>query len=534
MELSLRGAAVALIAGLALASPAAAEETPKRGGTLTYMIPADAPPSFDAHRESTFATVHGGAPFYSLLIRINPDNPASTTDFVCDLCTAMPQPSDDGKTYTFKIRQGVKFHDGSPLTADDVAATFSAIIFPPEGVLSARVANYLMVDKVEAPDPATIVFRLKFPTAAFLPALANPFNWIYKKAILDKDPHWYEKNVLGTGPFKFAHYETGQSVTGVRNPDYYQQGLPYLDGFVAIYADKQATRVDALRSDRAAIEFRGISPSARDELVGALGDKITVQKSDWNCALIVTPNHQRKPFDDARVRRALTLALDRWHSAPALSKIAIVHTVGGIVFPGSPLAATKEELQQIAGYWPDIEKSRTEARRLLKEAGADGLTFELLNRSVDQPFKHLGIWLVDEWSKIGVKATQRVLPTGPWFEGLRNGSFDVAIEGNCQSVINPVLDVSKYQPRSVFTEQYGNFDDPDSIDLYQRMLHETDPAKQRKLMREFEKHALDDQTHEIMTLWWYRIVPHRSYVKGWKIGPSHFLNQDLGTVWLDQ
>src|SRR5437879_8085754 len=97
---------------LALTSPAAAEETPKRGGTLTYMIPADAPPSFDAHRESTFATVHAGAPFYSLLIRINPDNPASTTDFVCDLCTAMPQPSDDGKTYTFKIRSGVKFHDG--------------------------------------------------------------------------------------------------------------------------------------------------------------------------------------------------------------------------------------------------------------------------------------------------------------------------------------------------------------------------------------------------------------------------------------
>ena len=268
--------------------------------------------------------------------------------------------------------------------------------------------------------------------------------------------------------------------------------------------------------------------------MGALGDKVTVQTSDWNCALIVTPNHKRKPFDDARVRRALTLAMDRWHGAPALSKIAIVHTVGGIVFPGSPLAATKEELEQIAGYWPDIEKSRAEAKRLLKEAGAEGLSFELLNRSVDQPFKYLGIWLVDEWNKIGVKTTQRVLPTGPWFEGLRNGSFDVAIEGNCQSVINPVLDVSKYQPRSAFTEQYGNFDDSHDIDLYQSMLHETDPAKQRALMRQFEKYVLDEQTHEIMTLWWYRIVPHRSYVKGWKIGPSHFLNQDLATIWLDK
>src|ERR1700676_5564069 len=106
MGLKLRGAAV--IAGvLALAVPAtaprAADETPKRGGTLTYLIPADAPPSFDGHRESTFATAHAFAPFYSLLVRINPDNPSSTTDIVCDLCVEM-RASDDHKTWTFRIR----------------------------------------------------------------------------------------------------------------------------------------------------------------------------------------------------------------------------------------------------------------------------------------------------------------------------------------------------------------------------------------------------------------------------------------------
>ena len=136
---------------------ASAGETPKRGGTLTYMIPADAPPSFDGHRETTFATVHATAPFYSVLIRVNPDNPSSTTDFVCDLCTEMPAPTDGGKTYTFKIRQGVKFHDGSPLTAADVAASWEAIIHPHEGVTSARESYYVMVDKVEAPDPTTVV-----------------------------------------------------------------------------------------------------------------------------------------------------------------------------------------------------------------------------------------------------------------------------------------------------------------------------------------------------------------------------------------
>src|SRR6202035_745361 len=90
---------------------AIAEETPKSGGALTYVIAADAPPSFDAHREATFATVYSAAPFYSVLIRVDPNNPTSN-DFVCDLCTEMPQPGDGGKTYTFKIRDGVKWHDG--------------------------------------------------------------------------------------------------------------------------------------------------------------------------------------------------------------------------------------------------------------------------------------------------------------------------------------------------------------------------------------------------------------------------------------
>jgi peptide/nickel transport system substrate-binding protein len=534
MRSALRFWAANLGAALALAAPAGAEEMPKHGGTLVYMIAADAPPSFDAHRENTFATIHSAAPFYSVLIRVNPDNPASTTDFVCDLCTDMPQPTDEGRTYTFKIREGVKWHDGSPLTAADVAATWHKLIFPPEGVTSARQSFFMMVDKVEAPDPKTVVFRLKFATSAFLPALADPYNWIYKKANLDKDPHWYEKNIEGSGPFKLANFETGQSITGVRNPDYYHPDLPYLDGFTAIYAPKQATRVDAIRSDRAAIDFRNLPPAARDELAGALGDKIRVQEADLNCGNLVTANQKKKPFDDVRVRRALSLALDRWNGAPALAKIASVRTVGGIVYPGSPLAANKDELQKLAGFWPDIEKSRVEARRLLKEAGAEGLSFELLNRDLDNPFKYLGVWLVDEWSKVGLHVRQRMLPTGPWFEAMRTGGFDVTVEGNCRSVVNPALDVQKLLPRSVYTENYGNFEDQREVDLYQQMLHQTDSAKQRAAMREFERYVLDETANEIFLLWQHRIVPYRAYVKGFHVSSSFYLNQDLGRIWLDR
>jgi peptide/nickel transport system substrate-binding protein len=533
---SLCAAGVGLAAAIAM-TPAWAEnppEKPKRGGTLTYLIPADAPPSFDAHRETTYATIHSAAPYYSVLIRVPPDNPASTTEFVCDLCTEMPKPTDNGKTYTFKIRQDVKWHDGSKLTAQDVAESWKYIVHPPKGITSARQTYYDMVDSVDAPDDQTVVFKLKYATTAFLPALADPYSWIYKKEILNKDPHWYEKNIMGSGPFKLVKYEVGQSITGERNPDYYHKGQPYLDGIVGIFADKQSVRTDALRADRGAIEFRGLPPAARDQLVKEAGKDIAVQDSDWNCGNILTPNQRRKPFDDVRVRKALALAIDQWKGAPALAKIANVRTVGGIVFPGSPLAATKAELEQMPGYWPDIEKSRAEAKRLLKEAGAEGLKFELLNRNVDQPYKFVGTWVIGEWKKIGLNVEQKVVPTGPWFSNMRAGTFDVAMEANCASVVNPVLDTGKYLPAKVFPENYGGYDDDKSVALYDKMRMETDPAKQREAMRAYEVYTLDTKVNEIVLPYWYRIILARSYVKGWKISPSHYLNQDLANVWLDK
>ncbi|MGD9614889.1 MAG: ABC transporter substrate-binding protein [Alphaproteobacteria bacterium] len=531
-------AAAALGAALVAANPAGATdnakaaESAKYGGKLVYMIPADSPPSFDGHQETTFATVHSVAPFYSVLVRINPQNPSSTTDFVCDVCAEMPEPDDGGKTWTFKIRDNVKFHNGDKLTAHDVAASFKAIISPPEGVLSPRASNFTMVEDVQAQDDKTVVFRLKYPTSAFLPALADPFNFIYQKKVLDKDPGWYRENVLGSGPFKFAGYHTGQSIEGVRNPDYHHKGLPYLDGFIGIYAPKQATQIDAIRADRAATIFRGYPPEAIAQLTDALGDQVTVLQSDWNCGSRLEINHTRKPFDDPRVRRALSLAIDRWGTAPELSRIANVRTVGSIVFPGSPLAPTKEELEKIAGFWPDIEKSRAEARRLLKEAGAENLEIELLNRNVDQPYKYVAIWVIDQWRKIGVNARQRVVPTGPWYSARRSGDFDVNVGANCHSVVNPVIDIQPYLPNSVYKAQYGKYEDPKQVELYNKVLHETDPEKQRAAMYQFVKHEMDTEAHSPFLLWWYRMVPQRTYVNGWKISPSHYINQDLATIWL--
>jgi peptide/nickel transport system substrate-binding protein len=507
---------------------------PQRGGILKYVVPAE-PPSFDGHRETTFALIHPIAPFYSLLIRVKPDEPYKSGNFECDLCTEMPKPTDGGKTYTFHIRKGVKFSDGSDLTAKDIVATFDKIIFPPKGVASARKAFFIAVESVSAPDNYTVVFKLKYPSGAFIPALANPFNFIYSKAILDKDMHWYEKNVMGSGPFLWDGREAGAYIKGKRNPNYYHKGRPYLDGFQAIFAKKQSLRVQAIQGDRAAIEFRGFPPKARDDLVRALGKKITVQESNWNCVLIVTPNHLKKPFDDVRVRRALTLAIDRWGGSKYLSNIAIVKAVGGVVFPGHPLAATKEELQQLAGYWPDINKSRAEAKRLLKEAGQEHLKFTLNNRGVDQPYKIVGTWLIDQWKQIGLQVDQRVQPTGPFYATLRKKKdYDVSLDFNCQAVVNPLLDVAKFISDDVSGNQYGGYKDRELDKMFEAMNKTGDEKEQRAIMRKFEKRALDTQANAFITLWWYRIIPYRSYVKGWYITPSHYLNQQLETVWLDK
>ena len=522
--------------------PQAAEaQTPKRGGHLTYMIAADGGPSLDGHRETTYAVLHATAPFYSVLIRVNPENPSSTTDFTCDLCTEMPKPSADELTWVFKIRQGVKFHDGEPLSAKDVLASWQKIVSPPAGVASARHASFGMVESVTSPDDETIVFKLKFKTMSFLPSLADPWNFIYSKKRLEQDMHWYEKNILGSGPFKLDTFTIGQSVKGVRNPDYYWPGQPYLyiarrvaqHHFTAIFAPKQSVRVEAIRADRAAMEFRSMPPAAVEQLNKELGDKVVTQSSDWNCGNVLTPNHKVKPFDDVRVRKALFLAIDQWKGAQALSKIAVVKTVGSIVFPGSPLAATKEELEQLAGYWPDIEKSRAEARRLLKEAGQENLTFDLLNRNVDQPYLIVGTWILDEWSKIGVKATQKVVPTGPWLDAMRSGNFTVALEANCQNIVNPIADVNRWMPYNVNQENFAGFLDPTMIEIYSKLVPETDMTKARVLMRQLEK-RINDEAHQLMVTFWYRQVPMRSYVKGWKISPSHYLNQDLANIWLDK
>ena len=443
---------------------------PKKGGVLNFVVGSRIP-TYDGHRESTFGMIHPIRPFYSLLIRVNPENPQSTTDYLCDLCEgALPSPTNDGKTYTFAIREDVKFHDGTPLTAHDIKATYDKIIFPPEGIISSRRPQYSMVESVEVTGRPHRRLRPQVPVRGVHP---GPRVAVQLRLREERprargpgrpgDPlygmKWHQTNINGTGAFKFVQHQPGAFVEGARYDGYHHEGKPHLDGFKAIAAPKTAVRINAIRGDQAAIEFRGFAPKQRDDLVAALGDQITVQESDWNCQLLISINHKKPPFDDVRVRQALMHAVDRWSASGPLSQIAIVKTVAGIVFPSHELAVDEETLKTYAGFWPDIDAARAEAKRLLAEAGAENLTFDLHNRTVDMPYRILGTWLIGEWKKIGVEVTQAGVATSEWYAKHREGAHDLGIDANCQSVINPVADVGKYTSRSANPANYSHYED---------------------------------------------------------------------------
>ena len=505
-----------------------AQEQPRHGGELAYSVGAE-PPSFDGHQEVSYVVSHSSAPFYSLLVKIDP---FEYPKVVPDLAESWSI-SSDGRVYDFKLRDGVKFHDGSLLTARDVKASLDHVVFPPPGVVSPRKAVYEQVESIETPAPRALRIRLKRAQAAMLTFLASPWNYVYKADLLEKDPHWYKRNVMGTGPFRFAEYVGGSHIAGKKNPDYFVKDLPYLDGFRALFMVDAGARNAALRSGRVAVDFLGATP-ARDQatLKQALGDRLVLQKSPVTCVLLTQMHHEKKPFDDPRVRRALSLAIDRREAARVLVEITEYGMVAGISQPYAPFAMPEAELHKVAGYWPDIEKSRAEARRLLREAGVpDGFKFTFMNRNTTGP-QRAGVFVIDQWRRIGLQVTHRVLETAPRFAALQAGDFETAMDFSCDFADEPDLQLTKYLSSDRSPINYSRYTDRMLDELYDRQSREQDLAKRKDLVWAFERRLLDEMAHTPILIGNVRAVAHWDHLRGWKATPSYYLNQDLASVWL--
>ncbi len=519
-----------LVGSLVVALPgfAAAQETPRRGGVLLAVIGADAP-SLDPHQEQTFATLQPVAPLYSTLLQIDP---YSYPNVIGDVASEW-KISPDGLTYTFKIRPGIRFHDGSPLTAADVKASYDKIVSPPEGVRSIRKPYYEAIASIEAPDPSTVVFKTKYASASLLGNLASPWNVIFPKKYLDKDPNYFKNNVVGSGPFKFKSYTRGSTFEGERNPDYFVKDRPYLNGYKFFVSTETSVRAAAIRSGRAYVEFRDLPHSEVEAIRKQLGDKVVVQQTQFITQFGIAINNTVKPFTDVRVRKALTLGIDRYTGGKVLYQLTSLKDVGAHMRPGTEWAIPQAELEKFPGFWRDADKSRAEAKRLLAEAGyPNGFKVVLKNRNIKLPYQDWAVYVIQEWRKIGIEAEHRPLETATWYaDGRDQGNFELMVYPAGAFIDDP--DQLLYQYTTGSPSNWGRFSNPGIDDLYSRQARTLDPAERRKLVIELQKIVLENAYH-MPGLWWSRNVVHWAKVKNYIAQPSHFTNQKLQDVWLSE
>lgn len=516
-----------LMASAAVAVPAVAQ-TPKRGGILNFAVVNELPTT-DCHGTGTFAMVHPVAPQYSTLLKFV--GPHDNLKIVGDLAESW-EISEDGLTYTFKLRKGVKFHDGSDFTSADIKATYDRIVWPGEGVVSFRKAMHEAISKIDTPDPYTVVFTLRDVNMSMLLHFASPFNCVYSAAKLAKDPRYPEKEVMGTGAFQFVEYVKGSHWVAKRFDGYFLKDRPYLDGYKA-YIVKGTVVVPGMQGGQFFAEFRGRSPGERDQLVAAMKDSVTVVEGPWVTNIQLVFNTEKKPLDDVRVRQALTLAIDRWGGSANLGKISLIKGVSGLFRPGAEWSLPIGELEKMPGFWRDIEKSRAEARRLLQEAGVTNLKVKLMNRTLGQPFQPAGIYAVDQWKRIGVDAEHQEFETKLWFANLDQGNFDVAVANISDFADDPTAQFNTLLSSKLSSVAYTRHKDTKLDDLFLKQMRTIDPVQRMKVVNEFERHALT-QVYSVPLLWYQRIVVNHKKVKGWDLQPSHFSGQTLVDVWLDE
>ena len=518
----------ALAAMLALHGGAIAEPSPTRGGTLVFAVDAE-PPNYDCHANFSFVFIHPVIPHYSTLLKFDTANYPQVVGDLAESWTV----SADKRAYIFKLRQNVLFHDGSPLTSADVKASYERIIHPPQGVLSVRQADYAAVTGIDTPDPATVIFHLQWPDAAMLANFASPWNCIYSAAKLKEDASFPKTHVLGSGPFVFVEHVKGDHWIGKRWDRYFLPAKPYLDGYRAEFV-AGAAAVKGMESGRIMAQFRSFSPAERDEIMSTAGESIEVRESPWISYLVLAFNATSPPFDDPRVRRALSLAIDRWQGARTLADGTFLKYVGGLMRPGTAVSMPEAELVTLPGFSHDIAASRAEARRLLAEAGVPDLVVTLTNRKdVPIPYGPAGDFLAASWHEIGVQTRLEMLSTKDWQTALETGRFVAAIDLAADYFDDPTIQLARYISRDLSPINHSGSTDRFLDALYVGQAMSTDPRQRARMVRDFERHALS-AAYAVPLLWWNRIVVTSEKFKGWNITPSQYIGQDLADVWLEK
>ncbi|MEK7874092.1 MAG: ABC transporter substrate-binding protein [Chloroflexota bacterium] len=511
----------------AAASPPAATGQPKYGGMLTIRNP-DPPSTFDMHQG---ARIDVSIPFSNVYIGLLRKDPLDTEKGIPSMAKEW-QISPNGTEYTFTLNPGIKWHDGRALTAEDVAWNLNRMAFPPKGVAAPRTVGLLVgMVKAEAVDATKVRITLDAPSGSFLDRLANDWIVMLPRHILEKKQGDDLDVVVGTGSFKFARYNTNISIELTKNKDYFVPTRPYLDGITIFIIPDDRTGFAALRTGRVlltTVGSRAISPTEAEliETDADLSKKIMVERYASPTKMGFMPNVESKPWDDVRLRRAVSLALDR----QAAVKVAQNAVIGGYLNPRTPWGIPPEEVLKRPGYRQPKDQDIAAAKRLMAEAGyANGLDVSLLCR---QGFdcERLASLVSADMAKIGIRATLVPTAANVLTEQFIKGRFSAAH----YSVSSPTSD-----PDSALTpyltgdgRNYPRFSDAQVDAWFKEQARTLDQTKRQEIVRRIEERLLDLEPHS--TLYFIDYLRGRwNIVKGFKSGP-YLQDENLEYAWLDK
>lgn len=497
--------------------PALAQETPLQGGILVINLTA-APPNFDPLSNTSGTVLTCIAPCYSGLVRFDPLDPNAIIPDAAKEWSV----SEDGMTYTFTLFDNILFHDGEPLTSADVVFSLDRVRMPPESVASSRQAALDVVDSIEAPDPLTVVIRLKRPAPAFLNTLASGWMVILAKHFIESggDP---AATAMGSGPFRFKEYIEGVSVELERNPDYFVEGRPYLDGIKAFIIPDQGATWNYLQSGQLHI-WQSIQGSEAGQYQS--DDNIEIVETPSTSMIGVTYNTTVAPFDNPVLRQAASLAIDRAAAVEILQRGQGVF--GGPVVPG-PFSLDAATLEAIPGYGTDAAANLEEAKRLMAEAGfADGLQIRLLVRRIAL-FEPVGVFLKDQWSKIGIDVVLDVQENAAFFESQANRDFQALVAGGSANTADPDDVGAWYLCNS--SQNLSGLCNEEADALFAQMSSETDPARRKELADQWQVAVASDHGTFVM-YWRERFMGLRRELHGMMIHPNIDNNMKMQDVWL--
>lgn len=501
-------------AGLGLALPAfatlggfaSAQGTPKSGGTLKMGMQAD-PAQLDPQITQLTAAWHVIEHVYDTLIRPNEKLepvPALATEW---------STSADGLTLTFKLRDGVKWHNGRTFTSDDVKYTYERVIDPKTA--SPYVSDFDNVAKVETPDPLTVVFAMKAPDSSFLSKLMGQSLYVVPKEVVEKEGDLMQ-TMVGTGPFKFVEYIPNTSVKLEKNPDYWEPGKPYLDGIEMQIVSDDTQRSTALETNT--VDFIEYAPVK--DLERLKGDSSLAIAGDQNTNIrYMAINVAKPPFDKPEVRQAISMAIDR---KPIIESAVFGYgTPTNIVFPATYWAGFKSDIPAA-----DIDG----AKALLAKAGATGLKCKIQSWAQYAFLSNAAIVIQEQLKQIGINAEMDLQENATLLDNYFKGNFDLSVTGTSAYVDpNDVIQGNFGTGESSNGMKYSN---PKVDDLIKQGTTETDIRKRAEVYVQIQKILLED-------LPWVNLFianqyeAMKNYVKGYVHIPTGS-NISIKEAWLDK